>query len=207
MSKSSFLFLPCFPLVPHSFPTILPFCTTYPLRSGVCVCVCVCLCVSVCSVIAAHWKPQRGQPQESLTVVSGSPLFNPPFFFLLLPLFLYPCPIHKPHHPHPSDCCLSKIPPILISFRNSLTLLNYLFFFYLSWSILHTVFPSFLFYFFLSSPPPRIALHHLLSPPLNWLLHPPSLTLTLCPFWLEQGPLTPAPELVLCFITCARLCA
>lgn len=129
ISNSTFLLPPCFTLVPHSwhcFHTILPFYTfPYPLRG--CVFAHVCVCLSVCRVIAAHWKPQRGQPQESLTVVSGSPLFFTPPLLLLLPLFLYLRPTHKPH---PSDCGLSKFPPILISLRNSLTLLNYLVCFY-----------------------------------------------------------------------------
>lgn len=69
-------------IVPHRsqcFHAILELCNfPSPLRGGVFVHVWV--CASVCRVIAAHWKPQRGQPQESLTVVSGSPLFCPPSF-------------------------------------------------------------------------------------------------------------------------------
>lgn len=69
-------------VVPHRsqcFHAILELCNfPYPARGGVFVHVWV--CASVCRVIAAHWKPQRGQPQESLTVVSGSPLFCPPSF-------------------------------------------------------------------------------------------------------------------------------
>lgn len=113
----TFLFSPFFSFRYQCFHTILHlYIFPYSPRGGVFVHVWV--CVSVCRVIAAHWKPQRGQPQESLTAISGSPLFCPPFLLLLL-FFLNLCPILKPHYPHPPDCCFSKIPPILISFRNS----------------------------------------------------------------------------------------
>lgn len=100
-----------------------------------------------------------------------------------------------------SFCCLTKKKPKLKNSPFPASLCNIFFYLFSFWLISHMfclfLFPVFQFLPLLS---PQISLF-LPSRSLSCLLlHPPSLTF--CPFSLEQGPLTAAPESALCFITC-----
>lgn len=211
---------PCKPINTNAelyfpFSTFFSFSSTQDISAFVlfCTCifflillvvVCLCMCGYVCVCLQSNCSSLETSEGAASGVINChfrlSPFLPPPFLLLLL-LFLNLCP-ETPLSPPSWLLLLQNPPPILISFRNSPFLHPTMLSVLLSWSISCTLPLVFFFY----NPLPQ---NH--PPPTSFtsfkLALPPTLphSLTLCPFWLEQGPLTAAPELVLCFITCTRL--
>lgn len=145
MPNDTFPFPPFLALVPHQI-SVLSYYSTLVCFSLSSSWWCVCACVGMCVCLQSNCSSLETSERAASGVINChfrlSPFLPPPLLLLLL-LFLNLCPILKPHYPHPPDCCFSKIPPILISFRNSPFLHPTILSVLLSWSISCTLSPSF----------------------------------------------------------------